>query len=165
MKQNRANIHEAPTPAYSRQPQEAYFLFLLLAWLRLLACLCARPCTAPHPGLAPHPVRVTALGPARCTRAYPLILIHCLHGHTGVPRPCGSALHKDPKAGLCLGSYGGPRGGRVLMSEVPLYRRRGHRRIACGALNRISHKLFLKSFCKCPKQIRQLVLHMSNRKG
>ena len=28
---------------------------------------------------------------------------------------------QDPTVGLCLGPYGGPRGGLFLMSEVPLY--------------------------------------------
>ena len=38
---------------------------------------------------------------------------------TGVPRSKTSP-RRDPATGLCLGLYGGPWGGRFLMSEVPL---------------------------------------------
>ena len=40
---------------------------------------------------------------------------------TGVPRSEETAPHSDPTVGMCLGPYGGPRGGGLcLMSEVPL---------------------------------------------
>ena len=42
-------------------------------------------------------------------------------GATGIPCSCESASSQDHTVGLCLGPYGGPRGGQFLMSEVALY--------------------------------------------